>query len=775
MTTNTSPTPSTYEPQSMPAISPIESVSQELVNVLQKIVENAGALLDVTNCSVALLDTKTGMLVTLATLHKTGYVQRNTRFQMNEGVAGWVAEHREPLIIDDVSLDPRFKKVGRSPVGSIACVPLMDKGIFIGTLTLSSPRRDAFDERKQRMLAIFAEQAVLAITNARQAEIAQRQADQLGMLLRLSQGITTSHEAEDLYLAILVHVQRLVPSRRAVIYLYEDLTKELYPTAEALAVSEHGPTGEHFNGSSMLPRHKYAVVKLGDVAGETIFLNHSTSLIAWAAAHRHPMIHTPVRFQDEPIQPAVNRGDTQQTLFGQAARDESHVAGEESQPAEMAVPLVSKDVLYGVLVLQRAEAYLSEELRLIRNLSDMAAAALENIALFHRVRTDQEQWRAIWDASSDGIALLGADTCFIEANPAFEQMFGHSPQQITGMELLELFGCSEEEPQAECQGLSQIQAALQSQRPLPYIEVDLPIKGNVRSIGLSITPVPLAEEERQAQGLTPALTMTTSTRFSLMIARDITSIRDATRMKANFLSMITHELRSPINAINGYLDLALTGIAGDLNDQQREFVQRARSGSEHLYALVEDLLLVSRADAGQLRLTRSVVRLAEIVANSVEEMELTAKDSSIAIAVDIPDDFPRIYADAVRLQQVMRNLLSNALHYTPAGGRVTITARIVDIPHELEQADTSGELEPPQQAIAIEVADTGIGIAPEHHEHIFERFFQVPVDQSGRVGGQGLGLAIVKMIVELHGGHVTVRSEPGASSVFTFTIPGILS
>ncbi len=219
----------------------------------------------------------------------------------------------------------------------------------------------------------------------------------------------------------------------------------------------------------------------------------------------------------------------------------------------------------------------------------------------------------------------------------------------------------------------------------------------------------------------------------------------------------------------------LTGIAGDLNDQQREFVQRARSGSEHLYALVEDLLLASRADAGQMRLTRSVVRLAEIVVNSIEEMELTAKDSSITIEADIPNDLPRLYADGVRLQQVMRNLLSNALHYTPAGGRVTITARIVDMPHELEQADTPGELEQPQQAIAIEVADTGIGIAPEHHERIFERFFQVPIDQSGRAGGQGLGLAIVKMIVELHGGQVTVRSAPGDGSIFTFTIPGILS
>ncbi|HEV2581276.1 MAG TPA: HAMP domain-containing sensor histidine kinase, partial [Ktedonobacteraceae bacterium] len=211
---------------------------------------------------------------------------------------------------------------------------------------------------------------------------------------------------------------------------------------------------------------------------------------------------------------------------------------------------------------------------------------------------------------------------------------------------------------------------------------------------------------------------------------------------------------------------ALTGIGGDLNDQHREFVQRARSGSEHLYALVEDLLLVSRADAGQLRLSRAALQLDEVVANSVEELELTAKDSGVTIEVDIPDDLPQLYADSVRLQQVLRNLLSNAIHYTPSGGRVTISARSIDHEHN-EQA---GE----QSAISIEVADTGSGISADFHERIFERFFQVPIDISGRAGGQGLGLAIVKMIVELHGGHVSIRSVPGEGSAFTFTIPATL-
>src|SRR5205085_978257 len=237
------------------------------------------------------------------------------------------------------------------------------------------------------------------------------------------------------------------------------------------------------------------------------------------------------------------------------------------------------------------------------------AAALENVELFYRVRTDQEQLRMILASSSDGIAIAGADRCFIEVNPAFGRIFGIDPEQVVGMECMELFCCScgEDEGRDESgsYGLCgrdksgpycMVHKALQQDQALPYVEVDFNINGSPRSVGLSITPVSATNQP-----------------LCLIIARDVTAIRDATRMKANFLSMITHELRSPLNAIHGYLDLALTGIAGDLNEQQREFVQRARASSEHLYALVEDLLLVSRADSGQVRLNREVTNLQEIV------------------------------------------------------------------------------------------------------------------------------------------------------------------
>ncbi|HLI05858.1 MAG TPA: GAF domain-containing protein [Ktedonobacteraceae bacterium] len=714
----------------------VEGESRELARVLQKIVQNAGALLGVERCSLALLDAAGTTLVTLAALNKQGRTPRHTRFRLNEGVAGWVAEHREPLVISDVGLDPRFKRLGHTPVGSMVCVPLIDNDTFIGTLTASSGSTDAFDAQKLHMLMIFAEQAVLAITNARNAELARQQADQLEMLLDLSRGITTRLHPEMLYRTILADAQRLVTCEFAVMYQYHEQVQELWPVAELSCKAAPALCDQD---------ECVAAVATTNLQQEKISLHNTNSVAAWAAVHRHPILHSPLKVMH----------DSENGVSASPAHAFMPVAPVSSTSAEMATPLVSKNVLYGVIVLRREQPFTSEELRLLRNLSNMAAAALENVELFHRVRTDQEQLRAILASSSDGIALLGANACFIEANPSFGRIFGIEPERIMGMECLELFGCDGENEHGRCGELCMVHRALQLGHPLPYAEIELQINGAARAVGLSITPV-----------------STTSKPVCLVVARDVTAIRDLTRMKANFLSMITHELRSPLNAINGYLDLALEGIAGELNEQQHEFVRRARASSENLYALVEDLLLVSRADSGQVRLTREVTGLREIVANAVEELELMASDNNIAVSVDVPSDFPPVYVDPVRLQQVLRNLISNALRFTPAGGSVQITASVVR--KEKEHEGTEDEEAASIRLLKLEISDTGVGIAPEQQQRIFERFYQVP-SSGGRGGGQGLGLAIVKMIVELHGGDVLLRSEPGKGSTFTCLIPCLLS
>ncbi len=703
-----------HDRQSVDTMTAVEGESQELVDLLHKIVQNAGALLEVRSCSVALLNAKRTALVTLAALQKQGQKLRQTRFQLNEGVAGWVAEHRKALVINNVSLDPRFKRLGRAPIGSIICVPLIDKINFVGTITASSPEANAFDEKKIKMLSIFAEQAVLAITNARHAEMAQRQANQLEMLLHLSRSMTTSLEPDALYRTILTDVQNLISCDEARIYLYRERSQELYSAAEWFSTHPDATEVHELdtNGATTADRER-----------EMFSLYDAHVVPALAAVHGHPML----------VAPGQN--------------------GEKSQAqAELAAPFISKDVLYGVLSLKRKEPFDSEELRLVRNLSNMAAAALENVSLFQKVRSDQEQLRAILSSSSDGIALLGVDCCFIEVNTAFGRLFGREPEQIAGMECMELFNCDDEDEADGCHDLCKINRALQEEQPLPYVEVDLQIQGTSRSLGLSITPIPKLDGP-----------------LCLLIARDVTSVRDASRMKANFLSMITHELRSPLNAINGYLDLTLEGIGGELNEQQRDFMQRARAGSEHLYALIEDLLLLSRADSGQVRLNRNVIHLQDVVINAIEEFEMTARDQGVAMVLDIEQDFPPLYADAVRIQQVLRNLISNALRFTPKDGKIIVSAHVED--HEALQVPESDE---DVRVVKLQVSDTGSGIAPEYQERIFDRFYQIPDHNSGR-SGQGLGLAIVKMIVELHDGSVTVESTPGQGSTFTCMLPCMLT
>ncbi|HEX6556675.1 MAG TPA: PAS domain-containing sensor histidine kinase [Ktedonobacteraceae bacterium] len=373
--------------------------------------------------------------------------------------------------------------------------------------------------------------------------------------------------------------------------------------------------------------------------------------------------------------------------------------------------------------------------------------------------TLQEQLRIIQVASSDGIALIDANNRIVEANNAFSNIFGLDSTQQPDIDCAELLRGKDnntaavEDPSGH---VFTIQKALEQHQTLPYVEIDLSITALSRSIGLTITPLTTADQP-----------------LSLLIVRDVTAMRETVRLKSNFLSMITHELRSPLNAIHGYLDLALSGIGGELNQQQQEFVQRARSSSEHLYALIEDLLLVSRADSGQARLNRALVSLQEIVADAIEELELMATDNGIDIIVDIPHDFPPIYADAVRVQQVLRNLISNALRFTPSGGNVTISAtttnRLDNDQSNLLSAAESGRL------LKLDVRDTGHGIAMEQQQRIFERFYQVPQPASSRSNGLGLGLAIVKMIVEMHGGQVSVTSSEGQGSTFTCLLPCLLS
>jgi signal transduction histidine kinase len=226
----------------------------------------------------------------------------------------------------------------------------------------------------------------------------------------------------------------------------------------------------------------------------------------------------------------------------------------------------------------------------------------------------------------------------------------------------------------------------------------------------------------------------------------------ASRHKSEFLANMSHELRTPLNAVLGYAELIQDGIYGEVPKKMGEVLERIQQNGRHLLGLINDVLDLSKIEAGQLTLAPSDYSMRELVLDVASATEALAAEKKLALEVDAPADLPRGRGDERRLTQVLLNLVSNAIKFTEAGS-VSIRAKVED------------------SSFVVAVTDTGVGIAPADQKRIFEEFQQVDSSSTRKKGGTGLGLAIAKRIVELHGGRIWVDSTPGQGSTFAFTLP----
>jgi signal transduction histidine kinase len=249
-------------------------------------------------------------------------------------------------------------------------------------------------------------------------------------------------------------------------------------------------------------------------------------------------------------------------------------------------------------------------------------------------------------------------------------------------------------------------------------------------------------------------------------ARLFRAAQAASRAKSQFLATVSHEIRTPINAVIGYAELLEMGIAGELSDKQHEYVGRIQGSSRHLLSLVNDVLDLSKIEAGEMSVRREPLPLRATAARAMEQVEPQARAKAIALelAWRCPDDDVFV-GDEDRVSQVLVNLLSNAVKFTEPGGAVTMTCTAgTSAPPTLPDA---GE----QLWVAVEVADSGIGIPPDKLEAVFEPFMQVDGSHTRREGGTGLGLAISRRLARLMGGELTVESAPRQGSRFTLWFP----
>jgi len=239
----------------------------------------------------------------------------------------------------------------------------------------------------------------------------------------------------------------------------------------------------------------------------------------------------------------------------------------------------------------------------------------------------------------------------------------------------------------------------------------------------------------------------------LVAFRDMTQERELGRMRTEFISMVSHELRAPLTIIKGYNGFLADGDAGPLNARQAEYVSEIQKSANQLIALVNDLLDMQQIEAGKVALAPAALHVRDCADATVAASAPTFAQKRHSIVIDVPRDLPKIWADPQRLTQVLANLLSNAHKYTPDGGRITLRASL------------AGDM------VRISVQDSGIGISKEDLVKLFTKFFRSGNRAARAEDGTGLGLVITKLLVELHGGKITVDSELGKGSTFSFTLP----
>lgn len=409
-----------------------------------------------------------------------------------------------------------------------------------------------------------------------------------------------------------------------------------------------------------------------------------------------------------------------------------------------ALPIQDSETAVGALVVV-GDALRREHLQLLVTATAKLAPALQRALVYQQVSDERARLQQIVADLPTGLALTDSDGRLLHANPAWARLWGVPEEALQPGHLVpwDMFGpLLQRLPDPIAfdaffgQRIDEVSSAtLTLQQPYQLLRV---------------MRMPL----RQGMQGRPLL---------LFVLNDVTRELEAERAKTEFVSVVSHELRTPLTSILGYTELLR---AREFAAAERfELIDIVWKQATHLSTLVEDLLSVSRIDAGRLTLTRWVISTRQLVTELIAQLNKQLDRRRHQLLIDIDPRLPPIYADRDRVRQILSNLLSNAIKYSPEGGEIVLRAQVLHIP------PPEAPPLPSEPALLFSVRDPGLGIEPSEQQRIFERFYRIDNTNTRRIGGTGLGLSITKALVELHGGRIWVTSQPGEGSIFWFTLP----
>ncbi len=388
----------------------------------------------------------------------------------------------------------------------------------------------------------------------------------------------------------------------------------------------------------------------------------------------------------------------------------------------VAVPFLRLGRVEGMLFLTHPEVgrFRQEHLQLLTSIANQAAIAIQNARLYERVENERRTLSAVLDSSVEAVVVTDPAGRLLLANRSAQQSLGIENRVAPVSEVI------------IHPDLRTLLEQVTSEEGTVSERVRLE---DGRTLNVSVAPV------RDREGRTIG---------RVAVMHDITHLVELDEMKNRFVSTVSHDLKAPLTAIRGYTELLRT--VGPLNEEQALFSERILEVTQEMAHLISNLLDLGKIEAG-LGCEFRAVDLREVLLGAKYNLALQAQQKGLFIEVEVPADLPQVRGDPYRLQQVMANLVGNAIKYTPAGGRIRIRAE--KRPNEVQ----------------VSVSDTGIGISPADLPCVFEKFFRARDPRAGDEEGSGLGLAIVKSIVTEHGGRVWVESTVGKGSTFYFTLP----
>ncbi len=682
-------------------------------------------------------------------------------------VVGRAAMSRQVARIDDAWTDPLYEKKEAAKIGkgrSMIGVPLMREGEPIGVIGLSRGRVDPFTEREIELVTTFADQAVIAIENVRLFEAEQQRTRELTesleqqtatseILASISGSMTDSKPVFD---AIVRNLLRLFGTRFAVVQLLQD-----------------------------------GMIHMAALEGEAGFEKMADRF--------------PIPFDDNSV-PGRAMSSKQVVQYAPIHGGNPTVPASSAQFARdfgynsiIMAPMLRGDKVIGVIgtAHREAKAFDDKQAALIKAFADQAVIAIENVRLFNELRERTEELgrsvgelRALGEVSQAVNSTLDLQTVLSTIVAKAVQLSGTEAGAIYVFDGLQrtfhlraTYGMDRELIDALTHrriGLddTNVAVALAQREPVQIADLEqapsavneIILRAGFRA--LLVAPLVRGEEivgmlvvRRRTPGAFPQNTVDLIKTFAaqsvlaIQNARLFHEIEDkgrqleiASKHKSQFLANMSHELRTPLNAILGYTELILDSIYGEAPEKMRSVLERVQTNGKHLLGLINDVLDLSKIEAGQLTLALSDYSLADLVQGVYVAVEPLATQKNLALTTNVASGLPVGRGDERRLAQVLLNLVGNAIKFTETG-EVAIEASCAN------------------GSFSVAVRDSGPGIAAADQAKIFEEFQQVDNTPTRQKGGTGLGLAISKRIVELHGGRIVVDSELGKGSTFTIKLP----